>query len=126
MHKLRQAWLVLGCLWVVTIIFLTLTPHPPEPMHFENADKLEHALAYAGLMLWFCQIYLKLAQRLLLAVLLTGMGIALEYVQRMTGYRYFEYADMLADGAGVLLGWALANTLPGRFYALLETKLNNR
>lgn len=125
MQKFRQAWLVLGCLWVAAIVFLSLIPHPPNPMHFENADKLEHALAYGSVMLWFCQIYHKPAPRMLVAVLLIGMGIALEYLQRMTGYRTFDYADMLVNGAGVLLSWALAHTLVGRIYSLFETKLKS-
>lgn len=123
MHKFRLAWLVLGCLWVATIFYLSLIPHPPEPIHFEYSDKLEHTLGYAALMLWFCQIYHQPAQRMLLAVLLIGMGIALELLQRMTGYRYFDYADMLANGTGVLLSWALAHTPLGRIYSLFEAKL---
>jgi len=126
MQKFRQAWLVLGCLWVATIIFLSLIPHPPEPIHFEYADKLGHALAYGALMLWFCQIYHKPAQRILLVVLLIGMGVVLEFLQGMTGYRIFDYADMLANGTGVLLSWALAQTPLGRIYSLLETKLQNQ
>jgi hypothetical protein len=27
---------------------------------------------------------------------------------RQTGYRSFEYADMIADGAGIFVGWLLA------------------
>lgn len=125
MQKFRQAWLVLGCLWVATIVYLSLIPHPPELMQFENADKLEHALAYGALMLWFCQIYHKPVQRIWLAALLIGMGIAMEFLQRMTGYRIFDYADMLANGTGVLLGWALAQTPLGHIYLLIETKLDS-
>lgn len=126
MHKFRQTWLVLGCAWVATIIFLSLIPLPPEPMSFAHADKLEHAFAYAALMLWFCQIYHKPAQRIILAALLIGMGIVLEFLQGMSGYRFFDYADMLANGTGVLLSWALAHTPLGRLYFLLEIKLQNQ
>jgi VanZ family protein len=112
MSKLRWSWFALGWLWVAAIFYLSLMPHPPEPVHFRNADKLEHALAYSLLMLWFCQVYRQCTSRMLLAVLLLAMGIAIEYLQRETGYRTFEYADMLADTVGVMVGWACA-CIPG-------------
>ena len=37
-----------------------------------------------------------------------ALGIALEFVQRWTGYRSFEVADMAADAAGVAVGWLIA------------------
>lgn len=36
------------------------------------------------------------------------MGIVLEFLQRLTGYRTFEIADMIADVCGVCLGWLAA------------------
>ncbi len=122
MHKLRRAWLVLGCVWVAAIAYLSLIPHSPQPMHFEYSDAVEHALAYGLLMLWFSQTYQKLAHRILLAALLIALGVSVEFLQRMTGYRYFEYSDMLANSVGVLLGWALANTVLGRIGIMLEIK----
>ena len=38
------------------------------------------------------------------------MGIALEYIQGMGETRFFEYADMLANTIGALLGWWLTRT----------------
>ena len=126
MNKLRWSWLALGWLWVAAIFYLSLMPYPPEPVHFRNADKLEHALAYCLLMLWFCQVYRKRTSRMLLAVLLIAMGIAIEYLQRETGYRIFEYADMFADATGVLVGWSWAGTGLGRVFAYLEYHFSKR
>lgn len=120
MNKLRGSWLALGWMWVAAIFYLSLMPHPPEPVHFINADKFEHALAYCLLMLWFSQVYRQRAARMLLAVLLLAMGVAIEYLQRETGYRTFDFADMLADAVGVLVGWAWARTALGRVFAYLE------
>jgi glycopeptide antibiotics resistance protein len=61
------------------------------------------------LMYWFAQLY---AKRLFYALGFIAMGVALEFIQGMTPYRTFEYFDMVANAAGVLLGWALANTTP--------------
>lgn len=123
MHKLRKPWLALGWLWVAVLVYLSLTPEPPEPVRFLNADKLEHTLAYGLLMLWFCQVYARRTQRLFAAALLVAMGIAMEFLQGMTGYRSFEYADMLANSTGVLLGWVWARTALGHFGRALERKL---
>lgn len=117
---LRVIWLALGWLWVLSILYLSLMPHPPEPVHFWNADKLEHALAYSLLMLWFCQIYTLLRSRRLVALLLIAMGIAIEYLQGETGYRMFDYGDMLANATGVMVGWAWARTALGRVYVYLQ------
>ena len=124
MIKLRSIWLVLGWLWVLIIFYLSLMPHPPEPVHFWNADKLEHALAYSLLMLWFCQVYTLLRPRRLVAALLITMGILIEYLQGETGYRNFDYADMIANAAGVMVGWAWARTLLGRVYAYIERQIS--
>ena len=122
MYKLRRIWLALGAGWVATVMYLSLMPHPPEPMHFLNADKLEHALAYSFLMLWFCQVYQQRAPRILVAGLLVALGVGIEYLQRMTAYRVFDYADMLANGAGVLLSFIFINMGLGRIGVMLETK----
>jgi len=122
MVKLRRIWLALGAGWVATVMYLSLTPNPPEPMHFLNADKLEHALAYGFLMLWFCQVYQQRAPRILIASLLVALGVGIEYLQRMTAYRVFDYADMLTNVAGVLLSMMLASIGLGHIGVMLESK----
>lgn len=129
MNRLRWTWLFLGWVWVASIFYLSLMPHPPQPASFWNADKLEHALAYCLLMLWFSQVYRPRRVRMLLALSLVVMGVLIEYLQRETGYRTFDYADMFANTTGVVLGWAWARTGLGRVFAYLEyhlSKLNKR
>ena len=115
---LRNIWLALGWLWVVVVFYLCLMRNPPEPLTFSHADKLEHLLTYTWLMLWFCQ--LPGVGRLRLAAALLAMGVAIEVLQGMEGFRNFEYADMAADAVGVLLGWLLARTSCGRVLTFLE------
>ena len=123
MHKLRKAWLAFGWLWVAVVVYLSLIPSPPEPVRIQGIDKLQHALAYCLLMLWFCQVYVSGRQRLFVTGLLAALGIAVEFLQEMTGYRYFEFADMVANTTGVMLGWVWARTGLGQIGSTQETKL---
>jgi VanZ family protein len=124
MQKFRRIWLVLGCIWISAIIYLSLTSSPPAPLSFNNVDKIEHTLAYGSVMLWFCQICQRRMQQLALGITFIALGITLEILQGMTGYRSFEYADMLANSTGVILSGFLAQTPLGRFYFTLAANLN--
>lgn len=104
----RALWLAAGWGGVATVIWLSLMPHPPEPLNFDGVDKLEHLTAYGCLMLWFCAAYCGRA-RLIAGLLLVTLGIVLEILQGWGGVRYFEYADMVANSTGVLLGVWLAS-----------------
>ena len=64
-------------------------------------------------MLWWALLFPRFAHHAVLAVLLVAMGIVIEYVQRWTGWRTYEVADMVADGVGVAIGWGLAHTPVG-------------
>src|SRR4051794_27646151 len=103
--KRHPLWLLIGWLLVAVIIYLSLAEPPSMEMPAENADKYGHALAYATVMLWFMQLYPKTRTRALIGLGLLLLGIALEFLQGMTGFRSFEYADMLADAVGIVLGW---------------------
>ena len=122
MFSLRLIWLLLGWVWVAGIFCLSLVPVPPQPVSVPFADKIGHVLAYCLLMLWFCQVCLPRLSRLKLAVMLIMMGVVIEYLQRLTGYRTFEYADMLANGSGVMVGWILASAGMVNVYNIIEAR----
>jgi len=119
----RRAWLTGAWLLVGLVIYLSLTPHPPEPFSFSNADKLEHGIAYGSLALWFCQIYVSVRSRMIAIIALIGLGIGLEFVQGWTGYRFFDVWDMVANSIGVMLGFLLVLTPFGRLFILIEAAL---
>ena len=108
---MRRLWLLLGWAMVGVIVWLSLTPSPPK-VDFEESDKLGHFLAYGTLMFWFSQLYVRRGTRSAYAAGFVLMGIALEFVQGALGYRSNDVYDMLADTAGVLLGWGAALILP--------------
>lgn len=96
-----------GWLYAAAIVFLSLTPKPPDP-GFAYGDKLGHLLAYGLLMFWFCFLYRYRYTRLAYGIGWVLLGIALEFAQGATGDRSFEIADMAANSLGVLVGWGLA------------------
>ena len=116
----RRLWLSLGWTLVVSIICLSLIPVPVR-IPVAEGDKLGHLIAYGALMLWFSNVYENSIPRLILAVGLLALGIALEFIQRWTGFRTFEIADMVANASGVFLGWTLAPPRIANFLQRLET-----
>jgi len=121
--KHRRWWLAVGWSLVALVTVLSLMPQPPQPLDFDSSDKLEHMSAYALLMAWFCQMYWTGRHRFRLGLALVCMGVTVEIVQGMTGYRTFDTADMLANGAGVLAGWALSQTGMQHWLAALDQRI---
>jgi VanZ family protein len=104
---MRKAGLAAGWAWAAAIVWLSLTPAPPD-LDIEHGDKLGHFAAYGLLMFWFSQLYLQRKTRIAYAMGFVAMGIGLEFMQGQFGYRTYEVFDMCANTLGVLLGWAAA------------------
>jgi VanZ family protein len=115
MEHLRflRFWRLLGWLAVISVVYLSLTPSLPDfKLGVPAQDKLEHFIGYAWLAWWFSQTY-PLRLHGFLGLFLAALGIILEVLQGFTGYRDFEYGDMLADILGVVGGYLLARSTPG-------------
>lgn len=104
---MRRLGLILGWAMVAAVVAVTLMP-PPPGFELGEKDKLAHLLAYGVMMLWFCQLYPRRQTRILYAVGLVAMGVGLEHIQGMLGYRTYDVADMYANSLGVILGWSVA------------------
>lgn len=76
-------------------------------------------------MAWFAQIIIP-KYHLLLAFAFSFLGFLLEILQMTTGYRAFEWADVLANSVGALLGWAAMHTFLGRIVYLLDDRMARR
>lgn len=107
--RFERLWVVLGIGFVLLVVYLSLTPDLPD-IGVPVNQKIGHVLAYGWLMMWFAQIYRAAGRRLMFALAFCALGISLEYLQGMTGYRGFEYSDMVINSAGVALGLGLAHT----------------
>jgi len=124
--KLKNLWLIIGAALILLVIVLSLIPNPPNPANFKGSDKIGHFSAYALMMLWFSQIYVRNRTRWALALAFIVLGIVLECLQGLSGYRSFEYADMGANTAGVLCALLLAQTRLSRSLEAAERLLLRR
>lgn len=123
--RFKQLWIILGVGFVLLVVYLSLTPDPPD-LGVPQGLKVGHVIAYGWLMLWFAQIERATGRRLLLAATFCVLGIVLEFLQGMTDYRGFEYSDMLINSVGVALGLALARTRLQNAIRSLEAMLLTR
>jgi VanZ family protein len=99
--SLIRLWYACGAAMLLAVAFVSLMPAPPA---IGVGDKLSHLLAYALLSGWFC---LLARHRVALACSIAALiayGMMIEWLQGLTGYRYAEWGDVIANGAGCLLG----------------------
>ena len=120
--KYERLWIAVGIGFVLLVIYLSLSPDPPD-LGMPEGLKFGHALAYGWLMIWFAQIYLATGHRLVLGTAFCAIGIVLEFLQGMTDYRGFEYSDMLMNAGGVAIGLVLAYTPFQKGLRMLEAVL---
>jgi len=120
--KYRFLWLFVAYFLVAYVIYSSLTPSPVH-VDINFFDKYAHTVGYFVLMGWFMQLYHSTKGVLLCATALIIMGISLEFLQELTGYRFFDIYDMLANTAGVLLAWSLVKTPFPNILYYFETKL---
>ncbi|NIP99328.1 MAG: VanZ family protein [Nitrospinaceae bacterium] len=123
--RYESLWKALGYLYLGVLVIMSLVPAPPPVIEFRWMDKVLHVLAYALLMLWFAQLYPRSRYGILVVAFIV-LGILLEYLQSLTGYRKGDWADVAANSFGTLLSWGMAllgmNTLIHR----METRFLNR
>jgi VanZ family protein len=105
--RFHAVWITLGWMLVLFIVYESLTPHPVE-LEVEQGDKLGHFAAYLVLMSWFANVYHGTGERALCVLGCLALGVGLEFAQRLTATRSFEFTDMAAGAAGVLIGLMLA------------------
>ncbi|UCG11375.1 MAG: VanZ family protein [Deltaproteobacteria bacterium] len=121
--KYPKLWLGLGWTFFALVVFLSLWPKLPGVLSFNPGDKIGHLVTYMTLMLWFANMYPQRNHHLLLAGAFLGMGMGLELIQGMSGYRTFAYMDIVANGLGILLGLWLAETRLATCLFYLDTWL---
>jgi len=107
----KKLWLIVGYSLVLIIIYASLMSDPVN-IEVRFFDKYAHTLSYFALMGWFVQIYHSRKALIVCAILFVCLGVGLEFVQGLTGYRQFDIYDMLANTLGVLIAWLAAIFTP--------------
>lgn len=121
-RRLWIAGIVLAVLVIVTASLVTM----PLGALAGGTDKMGHFVAYFTLMLLGAGIVTadrlwQVAMRCLL------LGVALEFGQEfLTATRQADWADILANGAGILAGWLLASGPRAGWARYVEAWLTRR
>ena len=105
--KYRRVWWVMGVAWLVLVIYLSVGDFTLPQVEFSFGDKVNHLIAYGFLMGWFGQLEKSILKRLLIAVLLIIMGLALELIQGSLPHRWFDWFDAAANTLGVVIALVL-------------------
>lgn len=106
-----KLWWALGFLLVTLICVASLVQMPKMELELPRyADKWQHVFAYFVAMGWFSQLIACKSKLFKVALTFFAMGVALEFLQGLTGYRSLDRFDVLANSTGILLGLGLAFT----------------
>ncbi|MFO1400499.1 MAG: hypothetical protein U1F06_10460 [Steroidobacteraceae bacterium] len=101
-----RLWYALGVLLTTVIVVTSLVPTRDLPA-LRLSDKIEHALAFSALALWFGGL---LPQRRYgwLALALLALGGGIEIAQGLMGLgRLADVRDLIADAWGIAFGLTL-------------------
>jgi VanZ family protein len=105
----REAVRALWLLSIVVVIVGSVLPADSLAIRTLDrlpvTDKIEHTAMYAVLA-FLPAIYERRSVVITAAAGAIALGVALEFVQLLSGWRQFEIGDMVADAIGVCLGLA--------------------
>ena len=112
--RYRGAWRVASAVLLLGVLAATLMPAVwlwPDRGRmlawFVHVDKWAHGITFVILAVWFAGQYRR-ADYWRIAVGLLLFGVLIEGCQRLVTYRSAEWFDIVADGAGILLGLVIA------------------
>ena len=108
--RFSGVWRFIAFLNIGIIIVLSVIPGPEHIGDIFGLDKILHIFAYGFTMFWCSICYPERKYILVFSSGLILMGIVLEIVQGLTGYRMLSVYDMTANSIGVFSGWVLART----------------
>lgn len=104
--RLRPVWRIAFPLALVVAFVIALRPTPDVAPAFAHQDKVMHLLAFAGLTLLGTLGWPARVPRIV--ALMLAYGLAMELAQATTPHRQGDWADWLADAAGIFLAAWLA------------------
>jgi hypothetical protein len=101
---MKTIWRSAFWLLLLGTFYLSLIPSQHIPTAFSFWDKAQHASAFATLAYVGLRAYP--GRLVLLLCGLSLFGVAIEVAQWLTGWRFGDWQDWIADCAGLALGWA--------------------
>jgi VanZ family protein len=120
--KLIRLWYALGFALLLAVALGSLLPMASMP-DIGVGDKPSHLFAYVVLSGWFCLLARNHTMVACSVAALFGYGILIEFLQGLTGYRYAEWGDVIANGSGCLLGSIFYFTPLRRLFHRIDKKL---
>ena len=118
--RIAQVLLVLA---IGVILWLALSANPPRAAGLFDFDKLNHLAAFFVLALLTEYAFPSVTVSAQKLVPLLGFGLLIEVLQYWVGYRHFEWLDVAADAAGIVLFWVLRGALRRAFDPLIQKAL---
>lgn len=112
-------WFGLAYATLAIVAILSLIPSPD----IGGSDKLLHFITYFILSAGFSVLVQQHQSMIAIAFGLVIYGILLEFFQGMTGYRYMDGLDMLANSVGVVVGLLVRFTAFPEWSRMLEVRL---
>jgi VanZ family protein len=119
--RYAKVWAAIGWLLTAGIVIGSLMPGHAVPS-VGVSDKIQHAVAYFTLMVWFAGFYRRGLYPLIAGVLM-ALGIGLDLLQRLTETRSFDWYDVAMNCAGVAVGLVLSLLLIGGWSQRVEQRL---
>lgn len=113
-------WRWLGRAWLFATIVVCLVPMPKSPIPIEGSDKLEHALGWFAITIWYAQLAAVPRALLARACGFLALGAALELAQSLTTWRSADPWDLVANAAGVAAGLVIGMTPAAGILARLD------
>lgn len=100
---INRVWRASFWLLVLVTLWLSLIPAEQVPKAFSFWDKAQHALGFAALAFSGLLAYPARIRLLMFGLALFGAGI--EVAQWLTGWRFGDWQDWVADCVGVAFGY---------------------
>ena len=98
------------CFIALNVLALMPGPYLPPLEVFNWWDKAQHAIAFGTLAVLAVLAYPGVS-KLRIGVWLMVLGVLIEVLQYLGGYRFGDWQDAVADGVGVLVGLGFAQVL---------------
>ena len=111
-------WLIIGWMLVFSVIALSVLPGAAD-LRMNLSDKTGHTIAYLVLTIWFAGVYNK-SRYPWIVIGLIALGGVLELMQGQFFNRSAEFADLVANCIGIIVGILLSLFLLGGWCLQVE------